>query len=526
MVCRAEAPQALVAQPRSSTHLRLRGVRLRSDDVQPAASRRHDRPRNRGDHCRHRARSVWRDSGYLDRTRDSGAILRRWRNHHPGRELLQHGDCGLAGRLCKLPADCRGCEHRLETKNRGSRNRRLSRRERCCFRCRDRVRNSALAISRCPWNTAVRAISLQGRTYRNDDRPFDVRRIGGSRDRCRTRRVLASGGSGTAAGRFRTSGQQGIRPSSLLHRGKLTAAFVACRRSPHVADASGNPGRGPGMERMVSIRIRPARITSADCGCNHRPNGWHSRWDAQARESLDRAVSRLCAQLREERCLRLSAFGHVWSRLPALALAPGAAPSDEILRMTRGGFIQSTVVGFTRAFARALMSEEIARQRGLLQSLDPRVRVVGLFALVLAVTLSRRLAVVLVLFVAAVMIAIFSRVSIGTLAKRVWLVVLAFTGVIALPAIFITPGNPIATFAGGSLRITGPGVATAVLLIARVETAVTFTTLLILCTPWTHVLKALRSFHLPHEVIAMLAMTHRYIFLLVETASQMFESRQ
>ena len=67
---------------------------------------------------------------------------------------------------------------------------------------------------------------------------------------------------------------------------------------------------------------------------------------------------------------------------------------------------------------------------------------------------------------------------------------------------------------------------TAVLLIARVETAVTFTTLLILCTPWAHVLKALRSFRLPQEAIAMLAMTHRYIFLLVETASQMLESRQ
>jgi cobalt/nickel transport system permease protein len=194
--------------------------------------------------------------------------------------------------------------------------------------------------------------------------------------------------------------------------------------------------------------------------------------------------------------------------------------------MKRGGFIQSTVVGFTRALSRALMSEETARQRGLLQSLDPRVRVVGLFALVLAVTLSRRLTVVLVLFAVAVMIAVLSGVTIGTLATRVWLVVLAFTGVIALPAIFITPGNPIATFAGGSLHVTAQGVATAMLLIARVETAVTFTTLLILCTPWTHVLKALRSFHLPAEAIVMLAMTHRYVFLLVETASQMFESRQ
>lgn len=194
--------------------------------------------------------------------------------------------------------------------------------------------------------------------------------------------------------------------------------------------------------------------------------------------------------------------------------------------MKRGGFIESTLIGFTRALSRALMSEEIARRRGLLQFFDPRVRMVGLFALVLAVTLSRRLTVVLALFVVAVAIAVFSRVGIGTLAKRVWLVVLAFTGVIALPAIFITPGASIATFAGGSLRITAQGLATATLLIARVETAVTFTTLLMLCTHWSHVLKALRSFHVPQEAIAMLAMTHRYVFLLVENASQMFESRQ
>jgi cobalt/nickel transport system permease protein len=176
--------------------------------------------------------------------------------------------------------------------------------------------------------------------------------------------------------------------------------------------------------------------------------------------------------------------------------------------------------------SRALMSEEISRQRGLLQTLDPRVRVVGVFALVLAVTLSRRLTVVLALFLMATMIAVLSNVSIGVIAKRVWLIVLAFTGVIALPALFVTPGNPIMTLAGGSLQVTAQGLATAALLIGRVETAVTFTTVLILCTPWTHVLKALHSFHVPDELTAMLAMTHRYVFLLVETASQMFESRQ
>ncbi len=128
------------------------------------------------------------------------------------------------------------------------------------------------------------------------------------------------------------------------------------------------------------------------------------------------------------------------------------------------------------------------------------------------------------MFALAVVIAVLSKVRLATLVTRVWLVVLAFTGVIALPAIFVTP-RPCGR-ALGPLTVTEQGLRTAALLILRVETAVTFTTLLVLCTPWTHVLKALRALRLPKEAITMLAMTHRYVFLLVETASQMFESRR
>lgn len=188
------------------------------------------------------------------------------------------------------------------------------------------------------------------------------------------------------------------------------------------------------------------------------------------------------------------------------------------------GFIESTTLGFAHALTRTMLSEQTARQRGLLQSLDPRVRVVGLFALVLAVTLSRRIAAVAVLFAAAIAIALLSRVNLLTLAKRVWLIVLGFTGLIALPALFTTPGSTVATVAG--FAVSEQGLRTASLLVLRVETAVTFTSLLILCTPWGQVLKALRALRLPKEVVMMLAMTYRYVFLLVETATQMFESRR
>jgi energy-coupling factor transporter transmembrane protein EcfT len=63
-------------------------------------------------------------------------------------------------------------------------------------------------------------------------------------------------------------------------------------------------------------------------------------------------------------------------------------------------------------------------------------------------------------------------------------------------------------------------------LVLRVEVAATLMTLLVLTTPWMHLLRALRSFRVPQEIAMMLAMTHRYIFLLGETAAQMFESRQ
>jgi len=189
-----------------------------------------------------------------------------------------------------------------------------------------------------------------------------------------------------------------------------------------------------------------------------------------------------------------------------------------------GTFLESTTMGFARAITRAMLSEHIAHQRGLLQSLDPRVRVVGLFSLVLAVILSRKIAVIGALFIGALVLAISSKVSLSTLVKRVWLVVLGFTGVIALPAIFVTPGDTVARL--GSAVITEQGLRTAGLLILRVETAVTFTALLVLCTPWAHVLKALRALRLPREAVTMLAMTYRYVFLLVETATQMLDSRR
>jgi len=106
----------------------------------------------------------------------------------------------------------------------------------------------------------------------------------------------------------------------------------------------------------------------------------------------------------------------------------------------------------------------------------------------------------------------------------VWTPVLLFTGTIAAPALFLTRGTPFAS--AGVLTITQQGLRGAVFLVSRAETAATLSALLVLTTPWPWVLKALRTFRLPAVFVVILGMTYRYVFVILETALDMFESRK
>jgi cobalt/nickel transport system permease protein len=188
------------------------------------------------------------------------------------------------------------------------------------------------------------------------------------------------------------------------------------------------------------------------------------------------------------------------------------------------GYIERTIASLIAASERAAIAEQVAFSEGALQRVDPRVKVAGLFALIIAVAASRRLGVIAGLFLVAAVLAAASHVRMRRLAGWVWLPVLLFTGAIALPAIFLTPGNPIAFF--GVTAITEPGLRAAGFLIERAETASTLSALLVLTTPWPWVLKALRIFRCPMIVVAILGMTYRYIFVILQTALEMFEARQ
>ena len=192
----------------------------------------------------------------------------------------------------------------------------------------------------------------------------------------------------------------------------------------------------------------------------------------------------------------------------------------------RKDFARRSIEGFLDHLEYTLSAEELAKRPGWAQAIDPRVKLAGFAILIISVVAVHRLAVIAALFALGVVIAIASHVPIRTLASRVWIAVLFFTGVIAFPAIFLTPGQVLFTLPFLHWVITAQGLTSASYLLARAETTATFSLLLVLTTPWMHVLKSLRTFGVPVVLVVILGMTYRYIFVLLRAAHDMFESRR
>ena len=192
---------------------------------------------------------------------------------------------------------------------------------------------------------------------------------------------------------------------------------------------------------------------------------------------------------------------------------------------SRSSFVERTLVDINHTLEQSLFAERTARQPGLLQALDARLKILSALLVLLAVGLSRSLLVILALYFLALVLAVFSKIPLGFFVKRVWLLIPFFTGVIALPALFITPGPVLAHLPLG-LVITQTGLTTAVFLLLRVGTSVSVAVLLVLTTPWNSVLKALGVLRVPAVIILILGMTYRYIHLLLHLTNDMFLSRK
>src|ERR1700722_19586419 len=104
-------------------------------------------------------------------------------------------------------------------------------------------------------------------------------------------------------------------------------------------------------------------------------------------------------------------------------------------RKNSRGVVERSLASFVDALEHAFYAEQLAKKNGVLQKLDPRIKIAAILPLIVIAALSRRLWGIGALFAVAVAIALLSDVPLSTLTRRVWLSVLAFTGFISLPAL-------------------------------------------------------------------------------------------
>jgi cobalt/nickel transport system permease protein len=197
--------------------------------------------------------------------------------------------------------------------------------------------------------------------------------------------------------------------------------------------------------------------------------------------------------------------------------------------------------GMARTLEEVFFSEEYAKKKGIVQSIDPRVKLVSLMMLLIDLSFMQDIRALLVIYLLVLALTGISRIALSLVIKRVWLTVALFSLLVVIPAMFnfVTPGDPILTLlrfdsphqigyfkVPQEITITRQGLAGVTLFVLRVTVSVTLVLVVTLTTRWTELLKAISVFRVPQIFILVLGMTYRYIFLLIRIVQNMFLAKK
>jgi len=195
----------------------------------------------------------------------------------------------------------------------------------------------------------------------------------------------------------------------------------------------------------------------------------------------------------------------------------------------RGGgrsLARKTADSVARSVTDVLQNEELAGRPGLLQRLDPRVKLLTLLLFAVATSLVRSVWVLVALIGLTMILAAASRVGVGSFMRKVWLSAGLFAFLIALPSALdvFTPGSVLVTL--GPVSLTEPGLMGVATLVTRVVASAGFALLVIWTMRWSDLLRALSAMRMPDVVVATLAMTQKQILTLLRTVEQIHLARE
>jgi cobalt/nickel transport system permease protein len=214
---------------------------------------------------------------------------------------------------------------------------------------------------------------------------------------------------------------------------------------------------------------------------------------------------------------------------------------DLALSGRRGhNFLGKSIRHMKQTISEGLATEYFAGLNGLLQRLDPRLKLISAISLTIVAGITKSIGVLLGLWIFTLILMFRSHLPVFALQKRIWGLIPIFSLLVSIPGMLniISDGKPwllIYTFTQpttwlgmhlpDSIFITEQGTKAAIFLFLRVGISISLGVLLTITTPIAKLLKSLRIIGVPALFVMIIEMSYRYLSMLLNISIEMFEAR-
>jgi cobalt/nickel transport system permease protein len=171
--------------------------------------------------------------------------------------------------------------------------------------------------------------------------------------------------------------------------------------------------------------------------------------------------------------------------------------------------------------------EDLSGKRGLLQAINPLVKLVAIVFMIVAALFITSLFYLALICAVPIVLALVSRIPLRYLVSRTFFIPV-FAAIITLPILFLTPGHPIAQTNLGNFAfvITMEGLQKVLVFSVRVWFCVASLSLLVLSTGFDNLLRLLSSLRTPTLIVQLFSLTYRYFFVSIHEAQSVLIAKE
>ncbi|HTZ19009.1 MAG TPA: energy-coupling factor transporter transmembrane component T [Dissulfurispiraceae bacterium] len=229
------------------------------------------------------------------------------------------------------------------------------------------------------------------------------------------------------------------------------------------------------------------------------------------------------------------------SKIPSFLLksSPLSAQADH---ERRGGgrvnisYLEKGIRDFAELFTEGHAQWELSLRKGFLHALDARIKIVFWLYFVIVISLKHEIMPEAAIFMFLFLVAVCSRLSLGTFYKKVVMLGFVFGFLVSAPSALniIVPGKiamPVLVLSRPHefwiyhipqvIGITEEGISIVSLLTLRVLNSLSVSFLVLYSTPFADIVKALKVFRVPDTFLLIISMTYKYIFSFAHIVSDM-----